>query len=320
MKKVFSNHWEVCHIYASQSQKYGRAGNIHFKDNIIYSYRWYIMSVIRGKNAFIRNYAYSRSTGTHLSLLRSALSGNYNIVECSEPELTGTRAKDNFANFADFLDLAKELQGKFERSKLQADFYEREYNSLHNDVCNYLNAVNCRHYKRFMDEFLSYSPRALGSYKKIIDRNDYNLRIKELKNRLQIIREHREKKRLAKLMNSAKYLEEIENFKQRWREGEASHYYFSHTFCIDGVEFYVSLHNLPVLLRLKGNEIQTSKGACVSLESAHKLYERIKNRKTIKGEPIGHYTVRGLEPDDLIVGCHRIPLNEINLLAESLGW
>ena len=41
MKTVFANSKEVCHVWASRSQQRGRAGNIFFEDDVLYSNEHY---------------------------------------------------------------------------------------------------------------------------------------------------------------------------------------------------------------------------------------------------------------------------------------
>jgi hypothetical protein len=41
MKKAFSNHSAVCHKFNEQSQNEGRAGNIFFDTDTIYSYGYH---------------------------------------------------------------------------------------------------------------------------------------------------------------------------------------------------------------------------------------------------------------------------------------
>ena len=78
MKKVFANHSDVCHVWAQQSQKAGRANNIFFENSIIYSYGYhYKMAKIHDTNGdivLINSRGYSSSTAKHTTYVIRAIS------------------------------------------------------------------------------------------------------------------------------------------------------------------------------------------------------------------------------------------------------
>lgn len=81
-------------------------------------------------------------------------------------------------------------------------------------------------------------------------------------------------------------------------------------------------------LRIDGDEICTSQGASVPVESALAalpLLRRIRNgltyptsRDAVQGLVIGHYTVSEVSADHVRVGCHVIPWSEIDRIADAL--
>ena len=84
MKTVFSSHSEVAHVWASQSQQHGTAGNISFNGASILSYHWWEMATLytdkTGKQyCFIRNWSYSNSTSKHLLHVRRAVPDYYEM-------------------------------------------------------------------------------------------------------------------------------------------------------------------------------------------------------------------------------------------------
>ena len=48
-------------------------------------------------------------------------------------------------------------------------------------------------------------------------------------------------------------------------------------------------------------------------------YQRLKNNTLLIGQHIGQYRFNGLENDTLLVGCHKIPVNEVENLVPALG-
>jgi len=84
-----------------------------------------------------------------------------------------------------------------------------------------------------------------------------------------------------------------------------------------------------VLLRVNGDEIETSQGARIPLAAAPLVWaavQRIVGRgiaytpEGLGGMKIGDYAVREIRTDGtLIVGCHKIPHAELQLMAQRLG-
>jgi hypothetical protein len=82
------------------------------------------------------------------------------------------------------------------------------------------------------------------------------------------------------------------------------------------------------LLRVRGDEVQTSHGATVSTSQALRILPVIRNcRDTQTGfiangrtEHIGQFAVREIKPNgDMVVGCHSIKWAEIHKVANYLG-
>jgi len=112
-----------------------------------------------------------------------------------------------------------------------------------------------------------------------------------------------------KARQAEKIKEQAENL-ENWRAGADIRAYFEIT-----------------ALRIKNDEIETSKGAKIPLDHAVRAYPLIKrlhdrdlsldlSSHAIK---LGHYTVNRIEKDNLIVGCHKIPYSEIEKIAIQLN-
>ena len=86
-------------------------------------------------------------------------------------------------------------------------------------------------------------------------------------------------------------------------------------------EYSGSLWNIPTVhLRIKDNEIQTTKGANIPLIEARKFWHMLERKEDVIGMRLGHYTVDSMDGSTLVVGCHNIPLKEVYRLAKNLGW
>lgn len=77
--------------------------------------------------------------------------------------------------------------------------------------------------------------------------------------------------------------------------------------------------SFPTLLRIKGDQMETTHGAYVPVKDAITLWHKIKAKEDVKGFKIGYYEVSGIHDGKLIVGCHRIPVREVSRMAHKLG-
>lgn len=111
--------------------------------------------------------------------------------------------------------------------------------------------------------------------------------------------------------NARKLAEEKENIEQ-WLAGKCDRLSYG----------------LPVFLRIKGDQVQTSKGAVVPLEHARRLWpiiERVRASGTPyvrngHSERVGHFTVDKIAANgDVKIGCHDIPYAQIARIARELG-
>jgi hypothetical protein len=112
--------------------------------------------------------------------------------------------------------------------------------------------------------------------------------------------------------NEAKALRIIEQAEalEKWRAGHDVRNYFEVT-----------------ALRIKDDEIQTTRGARIPLDHAIKFWGLIKSwhEKGIQyvkdhhSINLGHYTVNKFDGQTLTVGCHSIPYSEIESIAHQLS-
>lgn len=62
---------------------------------------------------------------------------------------------------------------------------------------------------------------------------------------------------------------------------------------------------------------ETSQGVSLSIEEGLRLYMAIKLGKLNPGDKVLHYTVRSIDKKMLVVGCHNIPIKEIDMVIEQ---
>jgi len=113
---------------------------------------------------------------------------------------------------------------------------------------------------------------------------------------------------LAKIAQAKRIIEEAEDL-EKWRLGQDIRRYFELT-----------------ALRIKDDEIQTTRGARIPVDHAIKFWGLIKSWhdkgvsyvKDHHSIHLGNYSVNRFENDVLTVGCHTIPYSEIESIAHQL--
>lgn len=73
-------------------------------------------------------------------------------------------------------------------------------------------------------------------------------------------------------------------------------------------------------LRAQGDEVCTTRGACVPLSAAVALWKAWNTGRVKVGQHIGPYTLNEIGPDALVIGCHTIPRTAAQDLAARQGW
>ena len=282
MKTVFSNHHEVCHVWAQQKQSEGKASRIFFEDKSIYSYgRHFEMArFIDANTVFITTRGYSVSTSKHLSLVRSAVS-HKRVFEVP----SFTYHPDNVRHY---IELARGYFDKAKRARTSA---------------TYLLGV-AKHTVTILREYLEQFPTPIpDSHAELwtaLNHGTYldgEVQAALLKKEREARKAELESQRLAR---EAREREEQERL-EKWIAGELGYGYFS-----------------AMRLRVRENEVETTHGAKVPVIEARKLYRALKAGIDVAGQHIGHYTVTRLDTEEIIIGCHRIPLAEIERIAPQV--
>lgn len=293
MKTVFSNHDQVAHIWASQSQDQGRAGNIFFEGDKIYSYGYHFC-IARFANEFLApivlftNRGYSNSTAKHKGIVSRAIPDIYQIVYCYAPD------KGMQTNIDYWLHKIDQLRAEFtnKKHKISRGNLAVKIQGYINEAMAYFNAAQIAY-----PEWFNQSDDELSAIKYITERN-IQLETK------------REARREALRIEQAKKASER---MAKWLNGE-------NTYTGD---FY----HLDTMLRLNGDQVETSRGAFIPIQDAINLYPMLNKAKqagktldfglhTVK---IGNYQFRHFDGEVLTVGCHKIKWDQIQKMANQLN-
>lgn len=292
MRTVFSSNNEAAHIWASQSQTSGRAGNVFFEDGVIYSYGRHF-PVARfapefGDVVLFNNRGYSNSTGKHKSLIRAAIPGGFNVVYCDDPTRSHQHNLDVWARTVE---------------RLRADFAAKTHKMTRGNI-----AVEIF---KTCESAISYCiALRIGTPPWVNETNDE--------------------------MTARDYVYELA--KARDAKREAARIEREKLAAIDAgdrIALWQAGENVPqngfqycsTFLRLKNDQIQTSRGAQIPVADALKLWPllvRVKNSgKTLEAGlhqiNLGAYRFNSFDGATLVVGCHSIAWDQLELMADQLN-
>ena len=296
MKTKFSNK-ELAHVFMSGRQSEGSGSNMSFRDNIAYSYGngYAIAQIFRREGiVLVNSRTYSNSTAKHINHVWRAISDEFKVLHV--PYVGEMDELAHISNIKHFCEGIKDTADKLKRVNKYAsvEFYEREMNVTKENLSLYVRTwgrTKKADIKRMISEALkTVSPVTFERGEELKRRNaeaDERARIKD------------EKRKAERRIELA---EEV----AKWLAGQ---------------NINVGWDYPDTLLRVKGKEVQTSRGATVSYQSAKRLYLRWREcRECIKGESINGYEVRDADADTITIGCHELSAQEVNRLALSEGW
>ena len=291
MKTVFSSHNEVAHIWASQSQAEGRAGNLFFKGDTVYSYGGHF-PVARfapefGDIVLFTDRGYSSSTGRHKGFIRAAIPSTYTVIFCDDPSRPPSHNLDIWANRAE---------------RLRADFAAKKNKQGRAKLANEIFA-NGRAAIAYCDALKIDAPGFTCSTTDEDDSREYGaIAAREREAKATIRRADYEK---AAALDASERL-------TLWLTGESVN--------TNGFEFS------DTLLRIKGEQIETTRGAKIPVSDALKIYPLLDRAKRTGGKieaglhniNLGAYRFNSFDGNTLIVGCHSIAWAQIEKMAQEL--
>lgn len=280
IKRVFSTADQVLHIWANQSQDSARCSNVFFEGNKVYSYGYHyelgrIVTHKGKKVALINDKGYSVTTSGHISSAIHAAS--HLIVVCS-PELDVIKGMKHERQ--DLVDAFAQL---LRRKKYWSS--ETGFKSLY--ISEQIDSFNskCKALKLSKLQFKPTKTQINAVNEHIKARIKREVELKALRTNPEYQSELQAKR-------EAKFAREIPN----WRAGG---------------KLTNQVRNLnPQIIRVKGDTVETSRGANVPLSHALRLLRIVDAGEAKQGERIGHFTLSSVAADTVRIGCHTISIAE----------
>lgn len=298
----FKDYDECAHVWAQQKVGWGKKYRLYFEGRSIWSYgsHFEIARFISPREVLFTTRDYSNTTTKHKWAVRRAISHLTVYEVCS---------------FDDFNETALDLAG---RVKYRISSAKREFIGL-DAVLKYIAETKSgirRVLKRFGREMSAASRAKLRAA----------LTLRFTRAEIKAIREKQARYAMAiqrrRAAESAAEIEVLhtralqENQARPWLEDITE---LTRIAWLNGADVNINLYDMPVMLRLVGDEIETSHGALVPVERALDLWDRMQKKRPLHGFEIGHYTVTGLVDGNLVIGCHKIPIREVCRMAVHLG-
>ena len=240
----------------------------------------------KGKKViFVTNHTASNTTAKQIYALRQAIPFDWKVYNVDSM----TNHKSNISGWFRKIEYFAQ---KLPRAKSRKDEYKREIKQLIATIVEY-------------KEFFDVKYRFNKAEQQIIDDVDFDELQDLLKDREK--RMYRSEKAKVKRQTEKAFREAKEEL-EKWLKGETKY-------------LRKQPYNAPIYLRINtDNEtVETSQGITVPKRECKILFTRIEQGKDVKGFVLDElYTVLRHTEDELIVGCHIIPMKEVKRIGALL--
>lgn len=334
MKRVFQSAEQTIHVWAQQTQSEGRSANVYFEGAVLYSYgRHYPLGLIttnkKGEKAAIINDAgYSATTAKHIGAARYAVNHytRFSIPSTSAMQALVDAERYNKAMGKDSYNkrisegLSEAIEHCINRynSRLRSDTVKRKAATLEKWKSETL--AECDSYITVLEWYgVKMTAKAKAAIKAITGKSPIEAREAAQKAaKIEAAKREKEYKRRA-----AEKAALVAQAIPAWLDG------IEHISTNDGLRNTRDLmrEQETVYLRVKGDNIETSKGVTFPIRHAVKGFALIqtvmkageawqRNGKTLH---LGEYQVDTIFPNgDVKAGCHFVQYAQIERVAKQL--
>jgi len=301
MKTQFNNP-ELTHIWANQQQAQGKGSSMFFEDESIYSYGYHfkIAQIVEHNNkkaVLFNNKTYSNTTNKHQSLVKRAIPSQYPVFNVNSFPDTMPLTMMHSNNLISYLNNAEETQQKLVKATKSKEAYVNLINVYLNSFCNY-----CEFYElKDLSIFTLAKLQGLSIQERFLNITNFVFEYTNSESYINWQHKRVEKERIA----FEKALSDAADKIQHFRDFKVS--------TVWGIGTNLLRFNKET------EQIETSGGVKMPKNIFFDAYQRLKSNTLLIGQHIGQYRFNGLENDTLLVGCHKIPVNEVENLVLMLG-
>jgi len=322
VKKVFSNMYDIAHIFANEPGRDCKFGNGFVENDVIYSYNYHFPIAKRyidkkGKvTIFFTLDTYSNTTAKHIRNVSAATIQLDRLYMYNVPRYDETNHGNNISYW---IGKIKECLQKASKARENKSWIISEAHGHVQKLQKYMEFFKLKADK----EIKKVVADALDDkWQREIE--EYNKKKAE-KEADPFIEEKREKARLAREKAELK-----KNAEQivKWRNFEVNSPYLEVS---KRMRWSSTYRNLPDLLRYDPmkERVQTSQRVEIPVEAAKKFYRYIQvilakggcnSEECCNYKLLDTYNVTEITEEHIKVGCHTIKMDEVHNMARSLEW
>jgi hypothetical protein len=321
-KTVFSGFYDIAHIFANEPERNVKCRNGFVQDNIIYSYGYHFPIAKRhyaedGKETiFFTLKSYSNTTSKHISAVWGATAHLDRLYMIDVP---GRYQGDPYhtTNIEYWVRKIKDCFGQIQRARDNKNRYLQNAINHAEQLEAYIKFFR---YRKSKDVIAVLKEVKSDKWEKHIEEYE---KLQEQRRRDPVYQEKLEKARAAR---EKKELTKHEDQITKWRNFEAYSPYIK-----SRRGSYTDHNILGDLLRYnqEGGYVETSQRVRVAEEVAHLFYRHIqvmlrkggcKSKECCDYRLLDQYTVTEISEQRIVVGCHRIKMEEVNNIAKQLKW
>lgn len=298
MKTKFNNS-ELTHVWANQTQTHGTGSNMFFEHQTIYSYGYHfkLAQFVNNKEGqrcvLINLKRYSNTTAKHQSLVWRAIPQNVAFLKVvsffNDIDAASAAHKENLNHY---MNEAERLQGLAIRAnKLKMGYISQLKNELgnFNQYCSFFNLDNLDKFSSALNN-LDDKQRKIVSWLVSYETSEEFTKWQE---------KQKENFFKAAIKAKEKAKENIELFRQ---------------FKISSI--YANLGYYLLRYNKESQMVETSGGVKIHGLIFIKAYNRLISGELKQGQHVDRYTFNGVDGEIVSVGCHKIPMTEIqNIVA-----
>ena len=285
MRKVLKNHSEVAHYWANKVQPEGNGSSMFYHSETIYSYGHHfpIAKHINNNLILFTSKDYSSSTSKHKCITRSAIPSGIEVL--TVPIVRTASISEHIENVCYFTGEIKRYFGKSQRARKYKGSYLQSGLSLIKQMERYL-------------ELFRIKSKLPSSLKKSVNLF-LNMDNSEV---MEVIKVEQEIQKKAVLQQRKEQEKKFKQLLPKWKTGE--------------------VYNLPYhkeqYLRLVNDEIETSLHVKISIDTFNRYYSLLKVGVSLIDIKIDHYRVTKQDSNLITIGCHRVPVTEVEYIAKLL--
>jgi hypothetical protein len=303
MRTKFNNS-ELTHVWANQTQSHGTGSNMFFEHGTIYSYGYHfkLAQFVNNKEGqrcvLINSRGYSNSTSKHQTLVWRSIPDELTFFKVvsffNDIDASSTAHKENLTHY---INEAERLQGLTIRAnKLKMGYLSQLKNQIDvfDKYCTFFTLDNLERFNPISGQGLTIKERY-----ELINSFIWGYENSEELKKWKIKQKENERKAIIKAKEKAK--EQIENFRQ---------------FKISAI--YQNFGHYLLRYNKETENVETSGGVKMSKHIFLTAYQRLLKNELQQGQHVGDFTFNGIDGEIVSVGCHKIPMTEIQTIVAVL--